>query len=245
MARARKGKSRIFPIVLLLFALVAASALFVYLLFLPGKPGASGGAEGAGNSPSPLEFEFYERLRENLVEVNSSPSGDSAADQQAPTPEARELEQLVEQLTPPSEPQPDAATEALDQLVKDLAQDFAQEIAEQLETPVPDRVAPPEPLPAPPVEPKPVVLASPAPDIAPGQPGTILQSGAFRQQRLAAAELERQRRLGLDVRISERPGQGGPMFLIQSGPYPSQEKLEEAELVYRVHNIATARHRQP
>lgn len=75
--------------------------------------------------------------------------------------------------------------------------------------------------------------------------GTVLQSGAFRQEELARRELERQRSLGLDVEIEQRPGQDGALFLIRSSPYRSSDELEEAELVFRLHNVETVRRALP
>lgn len=74
---------------------------------------------------------------------------------------------------------------------------------------------------------------------------TVLQSGAFQQEELARRELERQRSLGLDVEIEERPGQAGALFLIRSSPYRGSDELEEAELVFRLHNIETMRRTLP
>jgi len=73
----------------------------------------------------------------------------------------------------------------------------------------------------------------------------VLQSGAFRQRELAQSELERQRGLGLDVEINERAGRNGALFVLQSGPFAASDKLEEAELVFRLHNIETMRRSLP
>ncbi len=105
--------------------------------------------------------------------------------------------------------------------------------------PIPTRPAAAEPEPAP---------ASPPPAPATGaagQTGTLLQSGAFRQRELAQSELERQRGLGLEVEISERAGREGALFVLQAGPFAASDKLEEAELVFRLHNIDTLRRSLP
>ncbi len=124
---------------------------------------------------------------------------------------------------------------------------------ESTATSAPNRPAEPEPEPAPFRESMPA-SASQAPAgpgtqlpaaTGPISDGTVLQSGAFRQEELARRELERQRSLGLDVEIEQRPGQDGALFLIRSSPYRSSDELEEAELVFRLHNVETVRRALP
>ncbi len=237
---ARK-KSQAFPTgtLVLLLALAASAALLGYLVLSPVETDTaadlSGSADNAGDT---LEFEFYDRLPQNEVQVNSSPANEPAG------PGPVEIEQLAEMLTTESQVQLENATEALEQI--------AETIVTGLETPVPDRVAAPEPVPPVPVAPQPraeTVLAAPtpapapttAPDEAGRQTGTLLQSGAFSRRENALSELERQRNLGLEVDMTQRAGQNGPVFLLRSGPYDSRDRLEEAELVFRLNNIDTAR----
>lgn len=227
-----RTKSQAFPtgILLLLLALAASAALLGYLVLSPAEPDTAGDLPGsADNADNTLEFEFYDRLPENEVQVNSP------ADEPA-EPGPADFEQLAELLTTDSQVQPENATEALEQI--------AETIVDGLETPAPDRVAPPEPVPPVPVAPRSqaeTVLAAPAPAEARSRPGTVLQSGAFSRQERALSELQRQRSLGLEVEMRQRPGQDGPMFLLQSGPYDSRDRLEEAELVFRLNDIPTAR----
>lgn len=248
---------------LLWLTLAGGATLLAYFLLTPsGNPPAapaetvseSGGAGGA------LQFEFYDRLQRDAVETNVQAN-------EPAQPGAAEISQLIEQLTP-EEPSPvqnqlEIAAGALEEL--------AQTIAAGLDTRAPEPVAEPEPLPPVPVEPTPpaeTVLAAPDPARTPiGEPartpiedspaprspaatsprpgGTVLQSGAFRREELARRELERQRSLGLDVEIEERPGEGGGLFLIRSNPYRGSDALEEAELVFRLHNIETMRRTLP
>ncbi len=230
---ARK-KSQAFPTGILVLALAASSALLGYLVLSPADPDtAEDLPDSADNTGDALEFEFYDRLQQNEVQVNT-PATEPAE------PGAIEIEQLAEQLTTDSQVQLEIATEALEQI--------AETIVTGLDSPVPDRVAAPRPMPAVPVAPQPqaeTVLAAPAPAAAQGQTGTVLQSGAFRQQELALSELQRQRSLGLEVEMRRRGGQDGPMFLLQSGPYDSRDRLEEAEMVFRLHDIPTARRSSP
>ena len=230
---ARK-KSQAFPTGILVLALAASSALLGYLVLSPADPDtAEDLPDSADNTGDALEFEFYDRLQQNEVQVNT-PATEQAE------PGAIEIEQLAEQLTTDSQVQLEIATEALEQI--------AETIVTGLDSPVPDRVAAPRPMPAVPVAPQPraeTVLAAPAPAAAQGQTGTVLQSGAFRQQELALSELQRQRSLGLEVEMRRRGGQDGPMFLLQSGPYDSRDRLEEAEMVFRLHDIPTARRSSP
>jgi len=229
-----RTKSQAFPTGILLLALAASAALLGYLVLSPAEPDTAGDLPGsADNTDNTLEFEFYDRLRENEVQVNSP------ADEPA-EPGSADIEQLAELLTTDSQIQLENATEALEQI--------AETIVDGLDTPVPDRVAAPEPVPPVPVAPQSqaeTVLAAPAPAEAQNQPGTVLQSGAFSRQELALSELQRQRSLGLEVEMRQRPGQDGPMFLLQSGPYDSRDRLEEAELVFRLNNIPTARLSSP
>ena len=232
---ARK-KSEAFPTGILVFALAASSALLGYLLLSPTDTDTTGDLpDSAENTGGALEFEFYDRLQQNEVQVNT-PANEPAE------PGAAEVEQLADQLNTDSQVQLEIATEALEQI--------AETIVTGLESPVPDRVAAPRPMPAVPVAPQTqaeTVLAAPAPveTQARSQAGTVLQSGAFRQQERALSELQRQRNLGLEVEMRQRPGQDGPMFLLQSGPYDSRDRLEEAELVFRLHAIPTARLSSP
>ncbi len=244
---------------LLWLTLAGGATLLAYFLLMPsGNPPAApaetvsetSGAEGS------LQFEFYDRLQQEAVETNEP----------AP-PGAAEISQLIEQLTPeepsPAQNQLEIAAGALEEL--------AQTIAAGLDTRAPEPVAEPEPLPPAPVEPaqpSETILAAPDSSRTPiGEPtrtpiegspaprspaatsprpgGTVLQTGAFRQEELARRELERQRSLGLDVEIEERPGEGGGLFLIRSNPYRGSDALEEAELVFRLHNIDTMRRTLP
>ncbi|MYA36107.1 MAG: SPOR domain-containing protein [Gammaproteobacteria bacterium] len=225
-----RTKSQAFPTGILLLAVAASAALLRYLVLSPADPDTAGDLPGSpDNTGDTLEFEFYDRLPENEVQVNSP------ADEPA-EPGPTDIEQLAELLTTDSQIQLENATEALEQI--------AETIVSGLETPMPDRVAAPEPVPPVPVAPQSqaeTILAAPAPAEAQSQPGTVLQSGAFSQQELALSELQRQRSLGLEVEMRQRPGQDGPMFLLQSGPYDSRDRLEEAEMVFRLNNIDTAR----
>ena len=238
-----KKKSQAFPAVFLLLALAASATLLGYLVLSPADRDSGGNPSSDGDSADgTLEFEFYDRLQQNEVQVNT-PAGEPAE----PGPPAVEqpeveqmVEQLAEQLSPDAQEQLEIATGALEQI--------AETIVTGLESPVPDRVAAPEPVPTAPAEPQPpaeTVLAAPSPSPAPADtaspPGTVLQSGAYSRQELALSELQRQRNLGLEVEIRQRSGQNGPLFLLHSGPYDSRDKLEEAEMVFRLHNIATAR----
>ena len=124
---------------------------------------------------------------------------------------------------------------------------------ESVATSAPNRPAEPEPEPAPPRESMPASTSQAAAGSGTQLPaatgaisdGTVLQSGAFRREELARRELERQRSLGLDVEIEQRPGQDGALFLIRSSPYRNGQELEEAELVFRLHNIETVRRALP
>ena len=217
-----------------MLALAASSALLGYLVLSPAEPDTAGDLpDSADSTGDALEFEFYDRLQQNEVQVNT-PATEPAE------PGAVEVEQLAEQLTTDSQVQLEIATEALEQI--------AETIVTGLESPVPDRVATPRPMPAIPVAPQSqaeTVLAAPTPAEAQGQTGTVLQSGAFRQQERALSELQRQRSLGLEVEMRQRGGQDDPMFLLQSGPYDSRDRLEEAEMVFRLHDIPTARLSSP
>ncbi len=231
-----KKKSQAFPAVILLLALAASATLLGYLVLSPADPDSGGNLSGDGESADgTLEFEFYDRLQQNEVQVNT-PAGEPA--EPGPPEVEQMVEQLAEQLNPDAQTQLEIATEALEQI--------AETIVTGLESPAPDRVSAPEPVPPAPTEPQPpaeTVLAAPSssPADAASLPGTVLQSGAYSQQELALSELQRQRNLGLEVEIRQRSGQNGPLFLLHSGPYDSRDKLEEAEMVFRLHNIATAR----
>ena len=232
---ARK-ESQAFPTGILLLALAASAALLGYLVLSPADPDTAGDLpDSADNTGGALEFEFYDRLQQNEVQVNT-PANEPAE------PGAVEIEQLAERLTTESQDQLEIATEALEQI--------AETIVTGLESPVPDRVAAPRPMPAVPVAPQPraetvLTAPAPAPTQARSRSGTVLQSGAFRQQDRALSELRRQRNLGLEVEMRQRAGQDGPMFLLQSGPYDSRDRLEEAEMVFRLHDIPTARLSSP
>ncbi|MCY4017263.1 MAG: hypothetical protein OXF43_07585 [Gammaproteobacteria bacterium] len=286
-----------FPTGLLILALAGAATLLGYLLLAPAAPEPAGEIpENASAGGGLLEFEFYDRLQQSDVEVNSRP-GEPAE------PGATEIGRLIEQLAPdepsPAQAQLEIATGALENI--------AQTIVSGIETRAPEPVSAPEPVPPAPVEPAPpgeTVLgapeprpepalepvpesvpesagaaepapasaaprdstpapapppstrqtaAEPEPAPAPSRPapataaptGTVLQSGAFRQRDLAQSELERQRGLGLDVEISERAGSEGALFVLQSGPFVASDRLEEAELVFRLHNIETLRRALP
>ncbi len=279
-----------FPTGLLILALAGAATLLGYLLLAPAAPEPAGEIpENASAAGGLLEFEFYDRLQQSDVEVNSRP-GEPAE------PGATEIGRLIEQLAPdepsPAQAQLEIATGALENI--------AQTIVSGIETRAPEPVSAPEPVPPAPVEPAPpaeITLAGPEampeprpepapesatavapapardaipapapppsstrqtvaePEPAPASPppatgaaaptGTVLQSGAFRQRDLAQSELERQRGLGLDVEISERAGSEGALFVLQSGPFVASDRLEEAELVFRLHNIETLRRALP
>ncbi len=262
-----------FPTGLLLLALAGTATLLGYLLLAPAAPEPAGeipdavGLGGAGGGS--LEFEFYDRLQQGDVEVDSRP-GEPA------DPGATEIGRLIEQLTP-AEPSP-AQTQV--EIAAGALEDIAQTIVSGIETRAPAPVSAPEPAPEPTpessatgVEPAPAPAAprnstpapapiptrpaaaepEPAPASPPpapatgaaGQTGTLLQSGAFRQRELAQSELERQRGLGLEVEISERAGREGALFVLQAGPFAASDKLEEAELVFRLHNIETLRRSLP
>ena len=287
-----------FPTGLLILALAGAATLLGYLLLAPAAPEPAGEIpENASAGGGLLEFEFYDRLQQSDVEVNSRP-GEPAE------PGATEIGRLIEQLAPdepsPAQAQLEIATGALENI--------AQTIVSGIETRAPEPVSAPEPVPPAPVEPAPPAeitlagpeampeprpeprpepapesatavapaparsatrdaipapapppsstrqtAAEPEPAPAPSRPapataaptGTVLQSGAFRQRDLAQSELERQRGLGLDVEISERAGSEGALFVLQSGPFVASDRLEEAELVFRLHNIETLRRALP
>lgn len=72
-------------------------------------------------------------------------------------------------------------------------------------------------------------------------PGFILQSGAFQQFESARAESERQRLLGLDVKVKQQELLGRTLYLIQSGPYTSGNILNQAEQLLRASNIPSLR----
>lgn len=234
---ARK-KSQAFPTGILVLALAASSALLGYLVLSPAEPDTAGDLpDSADSTGDALEFEFYDRLRQNEVQVNTPAT-------EPVEPGAVEIEQLAEQLTTDSRVQLEIATEALEQI--------AETIVTGLESPVPDPVAAPRSMPTVPVAPQPraeTVLAAPGEAQvqarARNQTGTVLQSGAFRQQERALSELQWQRSLGLEVEMRRRGGQDGPMFLLQSGPYDSRDRLEEVEMVFRLYDIPTARLSSP
>ena len=229
---------------ILLLALAASGALLGYLVLAPtdSETGPDAPA-GAGNAGGALEFEFYDRLRQNEVQVN--PPADEPVDapeEAPPEPGPAEVEQLARQLNSEAQAQLETTAGALEQV--------AESIVAGLEAPSPDQAAAPEPVPSIALEPRPPVetvptappqLSAPAPAETRRQTGTVLQSGAFRQRELAQSELERQRSLGLEVEMRQRHGQNGPLFLLQSGPYDSRDTLEETEMVFRLHNIPTAR----
>ena len=264
-----------FPTGLLMLALAGAATLLGYLLLAPATPEpADDILDSASAGGGSLEFEFYDRLQQDDVEINSRP-------RQPAEPGATEIGRLIEQLTP-AEPSP--AEEQLE-IAGNALEEIAQTIVSGIETRSPEPVSAPEPAPPVPLEPslpaetvlgspeqspEPAPESSPEPAVASAsspvqaspresavepepqpQPqaaragGTLLQSGAFRQQALAQSELERQRSLGLAVEIARRPDQEGALFLIQSGPYDARDKLEEAELVFQLHNIDTMRRSAP
>ena len=253
--------SSAFPTGLVILALIGGAVLFGYVLLAPGRPQpADASAESAAANGGGLEFEFYDRLQRDDVETN--PLLNEPAE-----PGAAAISRLIDQLAPP-EPSParaqlENATGALEEI--------AQTIVSGLESRAPEPVAAPEPVPPAPVEPgqpgetmlaaperetiqqaaaDPVPESASAPGsqpsaAAPRAGGAFLQSGAYSQRERAQLELQRQRGLGLDVEITQRQGREGPLFLIQSGPYAASEQLEEAELVFRLHNIDTMRRRPP
>ena len=225
-------KSQPFPNGILLLAVAASAALLAYLVLAPTDPDTAGDAPGAADSAGKrVDFEFYHRLRQNEAQINT-PANDPTA------PGAVEVEQLAEQLTSDSRNPFEVAPETLQQI--------AETIVTGLESPAPDPIAAPESMPAAPVAPQaPAETMLPAEARTPPPAGTLLQSGAFRQRELAASELERQRNLGLEVEMRRRAGQSGPLFLLQSGPYDSRDRLEEAEMVFRLHAIPTARLASP
>ncbi len=229
----------------LLLALVASATVLLALLLNSAGPDSV--ETQPATSSNGLDYEFYNVLRNGDSPVNSSGRNTplEVADSQAPAeqpaaagpndPTDSEIERLAAQLTVAREPA-DAASEALEQI--------AESIAVGLETVALEPAGAPEPIPPAPAETRrqaDIVLAAPEPAPARAQSGTLLQSGAFRQRELALSELERQRSLGLDVEIRPRQGQNGALYLLQSGPYDTGDKLEEAEMVFRLHNIDTAR----
>lgn len=70
----------------------------------------------------------------------------------------------------------------------------------------------------------------------------VLQSGAFQQQELATAEMYRQQSLGLNVRVRQESSlPGRTLYLVQSGPYTTQQALSDAEQILRRSNIQSLR----
>ena len=72
-------------------------------------------------------------------------------------------------------------------------------------------------------------------------PGYILQTGAFQQFESARSESERQRLLGLDVKVKQQELLGRTLYLVQSGPYTSSNILNQAEQLLRRNNIPSLR----
>ena len=72
-------------------------------------------------------------------------------------------------------------------------------------------------------------------------PGFILQTGAFQQFESALSESERQRLLGLDVKVKQQELLGRTLYLVQSGPYTSSNILNQAEQLLRANNIPSLR----
>lgn len=73
------------------------------------------------------------------------------------------------------------------------------------------------------------------------EPGYILQTGAFQQFESARSESERQRLLGLDVKVKQQELLGRTLYLVQSGPYTSSNILNQAEQLLRANNIPSLR----
>ena len=99
------------------------------------------------------------------------------------------------------------------------------------------------------VDATPVTLTAPETAPAPVSPAdtplamsVVLQSGAFQQEERAYAEMRRQLDLGLDVRVKQESTlPGRTLFLVQSGPYTSQNVLVAAERLLRNNSIQTLR----
>ncbi len=185
-------------------------------------------------SPAQNQLEIAAGALEELAQTIAA-----GLDTRAPEPVA-EPEPL-----PPAPVEPAQPSETI-LAAPDSSRDSSRTPIESVATSAPNRPTEPEPEPDPartPIEDSPApqspAATSPRPD------GTVLQTGAFRQEELARRELERQRSLGLDVEIEQRPGQDGALFLIRSSPYRSSDELEEAELVFRLHNVETVRRALP
>jgi len=70
----------------------------------------------------------------------------------------------------------------------------------------------------------------------------ILQSGAFQQRERAEMEMQRQQALGLDVRVKQESTlPGRTLFLVQSGPYTTQNQIDAAEKILNRNNIQSLR----
>ena len=65
----------------------------------------------------------------------------------------------------------------------------------------------------------------------------MLQTGAFQQISSAEQEMNRQIELGLEaiVKLAELPGR--TLYLVQNGPYSSQEELEKSRQLLKSYNI--------
>ncbi len=74
-------------------------------------------------------------------------------------------------------------------------------------------------------------------------PGFILQTGAFQQAELANSEGQRQKILGLNVKVKQQQLLGRTLYLVQSGPYTSSSVLNQAEQLLRANNIPSLRMR--
>jgi cell division protein FtsN len=71
----------------------------------------------------------------------------------------------------------------------------------------------------------------------------ILQTGAYQQLELANLAMQRQKTLGLDVRVKAGDLPGRTLYLVQSGPYETLGQLNAAEVVLRRNNIPALRMR--
>ena len=70
----------------------------------------------------------------------------------------------------------------------------------------------------------------------------ILQSGAFQQQESATLEMQRQQALGLNTRVKQESTlPGRTLYLVQSGPYTTQNQLDAAEKILNRNNIQSLR----
>lgn len=72
-------------------------------------------------------------------------------------------------------------------------------------------------------------------------PGFILQTGAFQELERANSESDRQKILGLEVKVKQQQLLGRTLYLVQSGPYTSSSILSQAEQLLQANNIPSLR----